>query len=461
MTAIIETAEHVQRTAATASRFRVPLLAKLRQKVESSDGLSSLLGVFDQAMISGTNFVTAVVIGRCCGADTLGIYSLIASAMAMIIGVQDQLLTAPYVLYHNRKSRSSLRTYLGSNLLHFTVFAAALWAGMLMGLWMWPASGSTVRPLAVILTLAAPAILLRAWIREIALAHCNVITVTLLDAAVCSTQLLTIFTLFHLDLVNLTTLYSVLGITCAAASLKWMQSERSRFAFSARSVLVDWKRNWRFGRWALATHIAGASTPYLMPWVLFMLHGEQATGLLASCSVIVGIANILLSGMADFLTPRASTAFATGGLAELRRVLRSMGSLTVIAIGTVCLIAACFGQQIIDVLYDGQFSGAGDLVVLLTLSVLANAVGNVAGNGLWAIDQPRANFVADMLTLTVAVAAAPGLVSPFGAKGAAMATLASCTVGAAFRLLIFHSVAREIDRSETRKSGKSDGCERC
>ena len=74
------------------------IIERLRERVEDSDALSTLVAVFDQAMISGTNFVTAIIIGRCCGAETLGIYSLVAAAMAMVIGLQDQLITAPYVL---------------------------------------------------------------------------------------------------------------------------------------------------------------------------------------------------------------------------------------------------------------------------------------------------------------------------------------------------------------------------
>lgn len=87
------------------------------------------------------------------------------------------------------------------------------------------------------------------------------------------------------------------------------------------------------------------------------------------------------------------------------------------------------------------------MVVLLTLSVLANAVGNVAGNGLWALNRPRANFVADMLTLTVAIAAAPPLVGPYGAKGAAMATLTACIFGAVFRQLIFRQASAEATQA--------------
>ena len=99
---------------------KVSWLWTLESRVKDSHALSSMLAITDQALISGTNFVTAVIIGRRCGAETLGLFALIASAMAMTIGIQDQLITAPYVLYHNRRHGLNLQKYTGSVLLHPT-----------------------------------------------------------------------------------------------------------------------------------------------------------------------------------------------------------------------------------------------------------------------------------------------------------------------------------------------------
>lgn len=418
-------------------------LQNVAARIEDSNIVCSLVAVFDQAMISGTNFVTAIIVGRCCGAETLGIYSLVAAAIAMIVGVQDQLITAPYVLYHNRKTQRSLKRYAGSVLVHQFGFALFVAIGVAACLLATPSASPTVQTVIMVLLIATPGILLRAFIREIALAHHDLITVVLVDAAVCVSQLAVVAGLFAADAVNLPTVYSVLGIACVITAFVWMNNNRQRFVFERKAINIGWIRNWRFGRWALATHLAGTSTPYVMPWVLFAMKGDRETGLLASCSVIVGIANILLSGLGDFLTPRAASAYASGGILALRQILRSMLGLSVLAIGSVVTVAALFGEQIIDTLYDGQFTGAGTMVTVMTLSVLANAFGNVAGNGLWALDKPRANFVADMLTLIVAVATAPLLIGPYGALGAAGSTLAACTFGAFFRQLIFLQAAAE------------------
>jgi O-antigen/teichoic acid export membrane protein len=65
-----------------------------------------------------------------------------------------------------------------------------------------------------------------------------------------------------------------------------------------------------------------------------------------------------------------------------------------------------------------------------------NALSIVTGNGLWAIDQPRSNFLADVCCMTATLIAAAILVHPFGALGAALATLAGATAAAVVRSFI-------------------------
>lgn len=411
----------------------------LLQKVRESDLACSLLAIFDQAMISGTNFVTAVLIGRCCGAESLGLYSLVAAALAMTIGLQDQLVTAPFVLYRNRCRPNRLQRYTGSVFIHQTILIGIIVAGLACICWHIPRAQNLPSTISVILLMSAPSILYRAFVRDLALAECDVISVVALDALVCTCQLGVVGTLAWTGNLSLPIVYITLGITCTTAALVWFQRHRSDFKFSRRAIQIDATRNWRFGRWALATHLAGTSTPYIMPWILFSMHGEAATGTLAACSVIVGVANIMLAGMGDFLAPRAAAAFAKGGKTELAAILKKMMVFITIAIGTVCAIAFGAGEMVIHVLYDGRFPEAGQLVGLLTLSVLANALGSLAGNGLWAIDRPRANFVADITTLVIAILCASLLVRPYAAFGAATATLLASAGGAAVRFVIFRT----------------------
>jgi O-antigen/teichoic acid export membrane protein len=64
-----------------------------------------------------------------------------------------------------------------------------------------------------------------------------------------------------------------------------------------------------------------------------------------------------------------------------------------------------------------------------------NGISIVAGNGLWAIHQPRSNFVADVCCMSVTLIAAALLIHPFGALGAALATLGGTLTAAIVRTI--------------------------
>jgi O-antigen/teichoic acid export membrane protein len=119
-------------------------------------------------------------------------------------------------------------------------------------------------------------------------------------------------------------------------------------------------------------------------------------------------------------------------------------------LGGVAAAAFLFGEQIARLVYGPQFAGAGVIIGVLSLSVLANSIGVVAGNGLWAIERPSASFAADVCSLVVVILAALVFVPLFGPLGAAIATLAGTASDAAVRLVILRLSMRELALQEAK-----------
>ncbi len=115
---------------------------------------------------------------------------------------------------------------------------------------------------------------------------------------------------------------------------------------------------------------------------------------------------------------------------DLRRVLTLAAAALLPALGLFCLIIFAIGSRLAVFVYGEQYAGAGMILSVLSLSVLANGMGTLVGNGLWAIDQPCANFFADVCCLVVTLASAVVLVSAMGTLGAAIALLAGTSVAA-------------------------------
>jgi O-antigen/teichoic acid export membrane protein len=394
----------------------------------------AVLSVLDQAVASGTSFVSSVLIGRLGSREELGLYALALSVVLFLRGVQGELVASPYTIYRNRRPPEEGPAYAGSAVAHYLLLTLLATAGLLAAAALLPL-GEGAGPVAWALAGAVPFLFLRDCFRQLSLAHLRLGVVLALDVSIAGLQLGGLLLLGWLGMLTVPAAYAVMAGACAAACLGWLLARPQPFRIVPRRLAADWRCNWKFSRWSVAGFLIGSTTPYVIPWLVAAAHGESATGLLAACTTIINCAGMYVTGVANFLTPRAAQAFHRGGAPELRRVLGQTAAMFGLTLGTFCLAILATGDLAATLVYGSNFAGSGPVLALLAFAMLASSLGITAGNGLWALDRPRANFLADVCGLVVTLAALVGLVGPLGVLGAAAATLTGAVTGAAVRSL--------------------------
>ena len=419
----------------------------LRGVLESPLLRRSGLAVVDQAVVSGTSFATSVLLARSASREELGVYYLALSVVYFARGVQEQVVSAPYMIYCGRKQADELPRYAGSALVHQAVLLTAVVGAIAMSLLTGLASAGAEQALWLLLA-AAPLMLVREFARQMSFAHLDLARATALDVATTLLQFMLLTVCVLAGRLTVGTTLAAIAISSGVATIGWLATSQRQMTAGIRAAVRDWWQNWAFARWALASHLLACTTPYVMPWVVAVSHGEAETGLLGACTTLVGLSNTFLNGLCNFLSPQAAQAFARGGVSELRIVLMKTLALFVATLGGLAAIAMTFGEAIAAVVYGPEFLGAGAIISVLSLSVLANSVGVTAGNGLWAMERPSANFVADLISFGVVIAGALFLVPQYGPLGAALATLAGTTSDAAVRMVVLLETMREMQTTE-------------
>lgn len=414
------------------------LRARLSRLWSDSVIRKGTLSVCDQAIVSGTSFATSAVVGRLCLKEDFGVYFLALSVVLFLRGIQEQLVSAPYSVFCHRHKGADRAEFTGSLLAHQIVFlvlatlalvgfATAVSAG-------WgPAETDRLHGVAFAVAGAAPFLLFREFLRQLTFARLSLWKVVLLDAAVAIVQLGGLAALAFGGRLTVGNVYLVMGAGCASAAAGWWLLSADRIVFRRSRVLADWKRNWAFSKWALATHLLGCSTPYVLPWFVAAVDGTAATGVLAACTTLVGLANAFVMGVSNYLTPKTAHAFVHGGLPELHKVLKKTALLFGVVLGSFALAACLFGGWLAEFVYGEQYAGAGPILAVLAFGLLASGFGITAGNGLWVLERPAANFRADACSLCVTVIAAATLTPQFGVLGAALSSLAGACVDAGVR----------------------------
>ena len=418
----------------------------LRNLAGSSLLKKSTLSVLDQGVVSGTSFATSVLLGRMVSQEELGVYYLALSVFYFARGIQEQVVSAPYMIYCGRKQGPELAQYAGSTLLHQCVVMLATAAALLIAL----AAGalpSGIQSAFWLLVVAAPLMLVREFARQMSFAHLDITRATLLDIAASILQVIALIILAATGQLTIFTTLATLAIAAGLATIGWFATSRQGTIAQTGAAIRDWLHNWQFARWALASQLLANTTPYIMPWVVAVTHGEAQTGMLGACTTLVGLSSTFLQGVCNFLSPQAAQAYSRGGLAELRSVLIKSAILFSVGLGAFALLGFLLGEQIAVLLFGPQFAGAGIIIGVLSLSVLANSFGATAGNGLWAMERPRANFVADLISLGVVILATPILVPPFGPLGAAISTLLGTSTDASVRIWILRKSMLELAAS--------------
>lgn len=419
-------------TAVSPLPARAGLRVQLSRLIANPQVQKGALAIADQAVVSGANFVTNVIIGRACGKPELGLYGLVWSLVFFARGVQEQLVTSPYMVYCGRRNESELARYTGSILVHqltLAILATLLVAG-------WTFSGyapADLQPVLAVMVTALPMLLLREFVRALSFAHLEAMTALILDSAIVVVQLTALGLLAAYGLLTIEVACSVIATACGWAILGWFMLRRQPMAASWGDVWQDWLQNWTFGKWALASQLLASASPYVLPWIVFGTQGESETGGYNAASTIIGAANMFIIGMSNYLAPESARAFTQGGAAALKTVLARGATVYVAVIGAFCLATFVLGDQLAVWLFGSEYTGIGPIVGLLSLALLANSLGMVAGNGLWAMERPSANFGADVAAMLVTVAATVSLVPTWGGKGAAAALCLGNSTGTLIR----------------------------
>lgn len=423
-----------------------------KRAVSAAKMSGGAIAVFDQAVVSGTNFATIVMVERLGSQESLGVYYLAFTIVVLARGVQGQLVSAPYgVLVHRRSRQDDLAEYAGSLLVHHLLLAATCVVGLLLLLGVLSVVGGPAGLTSVvwILLVATPLILLRDFVRGFCFAHLNPAGTLVVDVIVAAIQLGGLALLGAIGGVTAGAAYAITGGACAVASIAWFLSRnRHEFRWRVESIRRDWLSNWRFGRWALASYLVGSTSLQVLPWIIAFTHGAAATGVWAACMSLVGLANVFVQGMLNWLSPRAAHTYAKGGMVELRRILWIAAGTMIAALGAFLIVVGLSGDYLIVLVYGSLYAGTGMAFLLLTTSVLLMSVGAVAGNGLWAIGRPADNFAGDVSAILATLLAACVLIAPFGVLGAAIAASLGYAFGVTVRIYALRRAMRQVAAKE-------------
>jgi O-antigen/teichoic acid export membrane protein len=398
-----------------------------------------VLALADQAVVSGTSFLTTLAIARWSDAGQLGIYAVGISLLVSLLAFQDSLILQPYSIqryYPEGRSNERAGAALALSLL-FSAGSILVMSVIALGFLEWGAN-----PGLCVVTWAIAAIvpfaLTRDFARRFDFARLEMGRAFLLDLATAILQLFAVVGLGMSGRMSAPSACAAVGGATALATFGWLYWTRAEFTIRLPHVQTTLKQIWKLGKWLLVGRITGQVQSSITYWLSMAALGAVSTGVFAACMSIVSFANPLLLGLGNALMPRSVVAWKNGGGPALWRETIRNTILFGALLTPFSLAIILAGEAVMRFLYHGsEFEGQGHTLIVLALTTVWNSVGVPPTIALATMERPRAIVINTTVGVFITVGLVWLLMTQWGLLGAAYGLLASGAVGAVGRWLTF------------------------
>jgi O-antigen/teichoic acid export membrane protein len=409
------------------------------------DVVQAVLGVLDQGVTALGSLMPVVLLGRIAGANQLGIFSLAVSAALFVAISSQSLFLSGYPIFRAReRAESAAYTFYA---VLFGLVTQALLVPICVGVLVWTSdvgSQGLLGGLAAAAFVAATA--LRSYFRTLSLARRDLPEILALDTLA---LLILSGLLARLALsggLSVWNVFLALSFANAVFAAAWCIRYSKQMRVRLQETWGYLTRSLTFGRWAFAGVGFGSMPYYVTPWLLALTRGTKETAVYAAASSVVGLANHVFLGLTRGIEARTADALHHGGLPALQESLRRTLWIVLPALSAIVLAILLAADRLTELVLPGLATETAAVARVLSVSLFVGSFRVVAGNGLWAMNLPRATFAADFVRGVVSVGL--GLVGAgyAGAVGCAVAVLLGDALSSIMVVARYRAELRSLGR---------------
>ncbi len=374
--------------------------------------------LFDQALVSGANFATNVMLARAFGVHEYGVFALSWIAVLFANSLQYAFIVTPMMSVGPKQDDAERPAYYGAvatQELAFSFFLALLmYAGVLLSARFFPQWG--VAYLALPISVATFAYLLQDFLRRYFFCTRQSKLALATDAVSYITQLPMLFWMTRVHKASPSSALWIIGITSLIGFLGcifWYQ----RVTISALSFRQVFLRHWRIARWLAPSAFMqwGAGNLFLMAAVLY--YGASASAILRAAQNIVAVSHVWFLGLENVVPAEAARQMRLKGLdgmlSYVKRMFLRWGGVTL----AFTAIIAAFPGFWLRLAYGNKYASNGSVLRLYALFYLITFVAGPLRAALQALEYTKPIFWAYPALVAFSVALAGPFARVLGLYG--------------------------------------------
>lgn len=387
------------------------------------DTRDGLVAIADQALVSGVNFATALILARFLAPDTYGQYVLLFAVLLFVNGIQSAIIVSPMLVLAPRYEPAARDQYIASLWVIQIIGGILAIAGLALafaglGRWMADVASLTVLPPLLLMVFAY---LLQEFVRRVLFAERDKVGGFIIDLISYGLQLAVILILIALQSMSLDLVLWTIALTSLAASFYGLMRRWPAFNKVSRASIVSaWRDHWDQGRWLVSGTLAQWGSTQLYFFVAAALLSPFATGLLAASRNLLGFSHIFMLALENFVPASLTRRLMQGGVDAMERWMARFRLLGGIVMGSYCLSVAIFADPLMKFLFGPEYGNTQVVVILVAISYFVWFLGRSPAFGLRALTRPRWLFYSFAAASGLTVVVSAPLVYYLGLNGAAI-----------------------------------------
>ena len=315
----------------------------------------------DQAICSGTNFLTNVMLARFLGLREFGVFALAWMSVLFVNSLQSALIVAPMTSVGPKQEEKDRPSYFGAVLFQELVLVSLcfvlVFAALKLSVNFF--RHEDLHPLAMPLAVSAFAYQMQDFFRRYFFVTRQSRRALADDALSYLTQLPILFFLHRAGHLNsATALWAMAGTSILGLAVGWFWFEPIQFHWTW--IKAVWWRHWKIARWLSPSALMQWAAGNLFTIAAPVYYGPAAAGAMRASANLLGVTHLWVQGLDNVVPAEASRRLRAGGvdsmLAYTRSILITWGGLTLlfaIILGTApgFWLRLMYGPQMVPYAY--------------------------------------------------------------------------------------------------------------
>lgn len=378
------------------------------------------LALIDQALVSGVNFLTGILLARYLGIKEFGVFSLAWMAVLLANSFQTAFINNPMMSVGPKLAKEEEAVYFGSILLQQLAFLLATFALLTTAIMaseyffpLWEAKALALPLACAVLTSQTHDFFRRYFYTR------GKAPIVLRNDLVCyGGRMAFLIFLFYTGMASTSNVIWVLSISFLAGSLiGFLQMETTQWP-SLAAFKSHCLRHWGLSKWLVASASLKWLSGNLFVIVAGATLGATAAGALKAAQSIMGVAHILFYGLENIAIVKASRALGKDGIRAMKAYLGKLSFLVVLPTVFFAIVVSVAPELLLTTLFGSEYGPYYWVLRGYALAYVIMAMNLPLSIGLKSLEQTHPVFISFVLAMLFSAIASGPFVGRFGLSGA-------------------------------------------